>query len=48
MIKELHELDNILQEAISSLDNGEKVQGLEYARSIVNNAIVELKHLQSK
>lgn len=30
-------LDGILKEAIESLDKGEKVNGLEYARALVAN-----------
>ncbi|PWA05273.1 hypothetical protein DCC39_18245 [Pueribacillus theae] len=35
----LEEIDEILKEAIESLDNGEKVNGLEYARQLIKESM---------
>lgn len=32
-------LDNVLEDAIESLEKGEKVQGLEYARSMIDRTV---------
>lgn len=37
--KGLNEVDSILKEAIGSLDNGEEVNGLEYAREVIDKTI---------